>query len=169
MSRHHATRRSSVHLRDLIVNGLAAWHLLPRKLRWRIYRAYGLEIATPGVRPGCFFGGRDVRIGPGTFINYGCFFDNLGRIEIGAGCRVGMRVMVVTSNHELGGPEQRGGRAFGQRVSIGDGCWIGAGAVILPGVTIGPGAVVAAGAVVTGDCEPNAVYAGNPARKMRDL
>jgi acetyltransferase-like isoleucine patch superfamily enzyme len=29
--------------------------------------------------------------------------------------------------------------------------------------------VVAAGAVVTGDCEPDGLYAGVPARRVRDL
>jgi maltose O-acetyltransferase len=52
-------------------------------------------------------------------------------------------------------------------VRIGDRCWIGARATILPGVSIGDGTVVAAGAVVTKDCEPDALYAGVPARRLR--
>jgi maltose O-acetyltransferase len=52
---------------------------------------------------------------------------------------------------------------------IEDGCWIGAGATILPGVTVRAGCIVASGAIVTKDCEPNGLYAGNPARRIREL
>jgi maltose O-acetyltransferase len=41
--------------------------------------------------------------------------------------------------------------------------------VILPSVTIGPGCIVGAGAVVTKDLEPNGVYVGVPARRVREL
>lgn len=53
--------------------------------------------------------------------------------------------------------------------TVGDGCWIGANATILPGVTVAPGCVIAAGAVVTKDTEPDGLYAGVPARRVRDL
>lgn len=56
-----------------------------------------------------------------------------------------------------------------QPITVGDGCWIGARAVILPGVTIGDGCVIAAGAVVSKDCAPNGMYAGVPARRIREL
>jgi acetyltransferase-like isoleucine patch superfamily enzyme len=41
--------------------------------------------------------------------------------------------------------------------------------MIMPGVEVGPGCVVAAGAVVIKDCEPNGLYAGVPAKRVRDL
>jgi maltose O-acetyltransferase len=41
--------------------------------------------------------------------------------------------------------------------------------MLLPGVTVGDGCVIAAGSVVTGDCEPHGVYAGVPAKRVRDL
>ncbi|WP_372495087.1 acyltransferase [Nocardioides pinisoli] len=50
-----------------------------------------------------------------------------------------------------------------------NGAWIGAAVTVLPGVTIGPGCVVAAGSVVTADCQANGLYAGVPARRIRDL
>jgi len=52
-------------------------------------------------------------------------------------------------------------------VRIGDRCWLGARAMILPGVTVGEGTIIGAGAVVNKDCEPGAVYAGVPARRVR--
>ena len=48
------------------------------------------------------------------------------------------------------------------------GAWIGAGATIMGGVTIGEYAVVGADSVVTHDVPANTIYAGNPARYIRD-
>ncbi len=50
--------------------------------------------------------------------------------------------------------------------------WIGAGATIVQGSSIlarriGAGAVIGAGAAVTEDCEPDGVYVGVPARRVR--
>ena len=72
-------------------------------------------------------------------------------------------------NHEFGPPGERTGALMPAPVTIGDGVWIGACVTILPGVTIGPSCMVASGAVVSGDCEPNGLYAGNPARRVREL
>jgi len=49
------------------------------------------------------------------------------------------------------------------------GASIGAGAVILPGITIGEGAVIGAGAVVTRNVPAGEIWAGNPARQLRQL
>ncbi len=59
-------------------------------------------------------------------------------------------------------------KALGIQVVIGNDVWIGQGVRILEGVTIGDGAVVGAGALVAGDLEPYGIYAGVPARKIRD-
>jgi UDP-2-acetamido-3-amino-2,3-dideoxy-glucuronate N-acetyltransferase len=48
------------------------------------------------------------------------------------------------------------------------GVGLGSGAIILCGVTIGENALIGAGAVVTKDVPPNTVYAGVPAKKLRD-
>ncbi len=54
-------------------------------------------------------------------------------------------------------------------LSIGSDVWIGAGVTILPGCrSIGDGAIVGAGSVLTRDIPPFAVYAGNPARFIRE-
>ena len=46
--------------------------------------------------------------------------------------------------------------------------WIGIGAIVKAGVTIHNGAVVGAGSVVTHDVPAYEIWAGNPARKIRD-
>ncbi len=51
---------------------------------------------------------------------------------------------------------------------IGADVWIAADAVVLSGVKIGTGAVIGTGSVVTKDVPPYEIWAGNPARKIRD-
>ena len=51
---------------------------------------------------------------------------------------------------------------------IGADVWIAADVVVLSGVNIGVGAVVGTGSVVTKDIPPYEIWAGNPARKIRD-
>ena len=52
---------------------------------------------------------------------------------------------------------------------IGDGSWLGQNVSVIAGVTIGAGCMIAAGAVVVSDCEPNGLYAGVPARRIKNL
>lgn len=54
------------------------------------------------------------------------------------------------------------------KIVIGSDVWIGAGVTILSGVTVGVGAVVGAGSIVTHDIPPYEIWAGNPAKKIRN-
>ena len=156
--------------RDFYVNCLASSPLVSSRVRRLLYRSYGVNVGRwTTIAPHCFVGNRFIAIGERTFLNYGCFLDNLGSISIGSDCSIGMEVMLCTSTHEVGSGSKRAGDAFGKPIVIGDGCWIGTRAIILPGVTIGSGVIIGAGAVVTKDCEPDGVYYGNPARLIRKL
>jgi acetyltransferase-like isoleucine patch superfamily enzyme len=153
----------------LVFNAVQASRLVPRPLRYVLLRAFGIGTATHLISHGCWFGGRDVQVGQGTFVNFGCVFDNLAAVRIGARCDIGMEAMFVTSTHEPGAPERRAGAVGGKPVTVGDGCWIGARVMVMPGVSVGDGCVLAAGAIVTRDCEPHGLYAGVPAQRVRDL
>lgn len=160
----------SVTARNAVVNGLAASPLLTPRIRAWVLRGYGISIGERvWVKPRCFFGGHDIALGAGTYINYGCFFDNGAPITIGENCSFGMQVLICTGTHDVGGAESRAGRAYASPVVVGSGCWLGARCIILPGVIIGPGCVIAAGAVVVSDCDADGLYAGVPARRIRDL
>jgi maltose O-acetyltransferase len=137
---------------------------VPVWLRILLLLAAGARVWGAGIYSGCHFGGKDIRMGVGTFVNRGVLFDGTAPITLGRQVAVGHGVKFITSTHDIGPEDVRN-----MPITVGDGSWIGAGAIVLPGVTVGPGCIVGAGAVVTRDCEPNGLYAGNPARRVRDL
>lgn len=141
--------------------------LLPLRLRRALLRLAGMRIGAQvtGLKR-CGFEAKQISIGDGSFVNVGCWFEGLGRVDIGRNVFLGPQVMIVTSVHETGVDGAVARMPVPGQVTIGDRCWIGARATILPGVTIGEGTVIGAGAVVISDCKPGAVYAGVPARQV---
>lgn len=55
------------------------------------------------------------------------------------------------------------------KIIVEDEVWIGASVTILHNVKIGRCSVIGSGSVVTKDVEPYSIYAGVPARKIRDM
>jgi len=151
------------------VNTVAASPLVSLATRQRLYRRFGLDIETDQVYPRCYFHSADLHVGPGALLNHGVHIENVARVEIGARTALGIFTTIITSDHEIGPPEERCGQWTRRPVTIGSGCWIGARALLMPGSTVGDGSIVAAGAVVRGTLEPNGLYAGVPARLVREL
>ena len=54
------------------------------------------------------------------------------------------------------------------RTTIENDVWIGSKTLIKAGITIGTGAIIGMGSVVTHDVPPYEIWAGNPARKIKD-
>ena len=55
-----------------------------------------------------------------------------------------------------------------QEVYVGDDVWIGYGAIVLSGIKIAPGCIISAGAVVTKSTKPYGIYAGVPAKRVKE-
>lgn len=53
-------------------------------------------------------------------------------------------------------------------IIIEDDVWVGYGSIIMSGVRISTGSIIAAGSIVTKDVEPFSIYAGVPAKKIKD-
>jgi maltose O-acetyltransferase len=155
-------------LRWLRRGNLITSPLLPLPARRMLLRAGGVRIGAMvwGLER-CWFESEQVSIGDGAFVNGGCWFEGHGRIVIGHNSLLGPEVMIITSVHAFGSGHEVTRKPSYRDVTVGDGCWLGARAILLPGVSIGAGTVIAAGATVTKDCEPGAVYAGVPARRVR--
>lgn len=151
------------------VNVLAASPLVGRARRRDIYRRAGLDVANAEILPGCHVNSSMLRLGRDVILNHGVFIENTALVEIGDRTGLGMQAAIITSTHEIGTRHRRYGEWRPRPVRIGEGVWIGARAMILGGVTVGDGCVIAAGALVTKDCERDGLYAGVPARRIRDL
>lgn len=152
----------------VLVNRLAASIVVPRAVRYFIYRIVGMKVETPNIFYGAQFASNRVRLGKGTFVNTNVHFEDVAPISIGQDCQIGMEVLFVTSHHEM-----RDGRISKRPeprpIVVGDRCWFGARATILPGVTIADDCVIAAGAVVNRDCTESGLYAGIPAKRIGAL
>lgn len=112
---------------------------------------------------------RLLKVGKFCRFNTECVIDLNAPITIGNHVDLGHQVMLLTSSHEIGGPNRRSSHLIAAPITIGDGCWLGARSIILPGVTIGEGSVIAAGSVVTKDVPPNTLVAGVPAHVIRQF
>lgn len=88
-------------------------------------------------------------------------------VSIGCDCFVSHGAMFINDTFRDGGPAG-GDRSKWRSTRVGDRVSIGTNATILP-VSICDGAVIAAGAVVTKDISRRGIYAGNPARLLREL
>jgi len=113
------------------------------------------------------FIGKDVYIGPSVVM----LADKGAEIHIGDKVMFGPGVKLIASDHRIDDPSRPvKDSGYGELTGIwiGSDVWIGSAAIVLKGVHIGDGSVIGAGSVVTkslGSCE---VWAGNPARKIKD-
>jgi maltose O-acetyltransferase len=110
--------------------------------------------------------GYNIHLGSSIFVNFGCVFLDVGRIEIGDFCQIGPGVHIYAADHPRDPEQRRAGLESGAPVSIGRNVWIGGGAKILPRIRIGDDAIIGGGSVVTHDVPAGATVAGNPARLL---
>jgi maltose O-acetyltransferase len=109
--------------------------------------------------------GYNTHVAAGVFVNFGCVFLDVARIDVGEGCQIGPYVQLLTADHPRD-PALRWQRLeSGKPVRLGRNVWIGGGAIVLPGVTVGDDAIVGAGSVVTRDVLPGVTVMGNTARR----
>lgn len=85
------------------------------------------------------------------------------------GCNIIIRSGANIGHHSIIGNHSfiASGVVTGGNVTIGERCFIGLGAVIRDNVKIADRTFIGAGAVVVKDTETDAVYLGNPARKIK--
>lgn len=106
-----------------------------------------------------------VIIGDNTKIQSHSFICEL--VTIGQNCFIGHSVVFINDLFKEGGPAN-GDKTLWNKTVIGENVSIGSNATILP-VKICDNVVIGAGAVVTKPIHESGIYAGNPAKKIRDL
>lgn len=160
------------YFKDVVLNCISSSCILLPPIRRLIFSALKYRIArTATIHPLCFFGYGKGKIvmGENSYCSYKCFFDLSDDIIIGKNVAVGMNVSFINSTHKLGNSTRRAEETVGYPIIIEDGCWIGANVVIMPNVRIRKGCVVGTNALVTKDTEPNGLYVGQPARRIKNL
>jgi maltose O-acetyltransferase len=147
--------------------------LFPNRVRRYFYKFFGMNLHSSAIiASGVFLGSSKITMKENTFINVGCFLDGSNNIILEKFVRVGPHVKILTGSHVYSNNVIRRGPDsvnFSKPVILEKGAWIGMGAIIMPGVVIREGCIVGAGAVVLTSTEANGLYAGNPARRIKDL
>ena len=111
--------------------------------------------------------GRNCKVSSHTFICEG--------VTVGDDCFIGHGVMFINDNYpratrpdsSLETEEDWAGRFV--KINVEKNVSIGSNASIVGNVTIGDGALIGAGSVVTKDVPPRQVWAGNPAKYLREV
>lgn len=99
--------------------------------------------------------GNDVRIGSGCFLCEG--------VHLGDGAFLGAHVTFTNDKYP---PSPR---PNWQETFVGRNAAIGANTSIVCGITIGEGSKIGAGSVVTKDVPAGQIWAGNPAKRLREI
>ncbi|RUT70384.1 acyltransferase [Flavobacterium cupreum] len=90
-------------------------------------------------------------------------------IEFGTNCLLSWDILIMDSDHHTIWNEKGSVVNPPEEIVIEDNVWVGCRGLILKGSQIPSNSVIAANSVVTKKLEePNAVYAGNPARKIKE-
>lgn len=108
---------------------------------------------------------KNVKIGTGCKIQSHAFICEF--VEIGNNSFVSHGVVFINDLFQSGCPAG-GDKSKWKSTSVGDNVSIGSNATILP-VSICDNVVIGAGAVITKDIKEPGIYAGNPAKKIKNL
>ena len=108
----------------------------------------------------------NILIGNNCFLNDGLDIFSKHSISIGSHTLIGRDVTIYDTDFHQIEPKLE---VQGGPISIGENVWIGSHVIILPGVTIGDNAVIGAGSIITKDIGSNQIFAGNPAKFIRNI
>ena len=113
----------------------------------------------------------------GDYIHIAVFTSLIGKgkITLSNFCNLSSRVSIYSSNDDFSGntmtnpliPEEYK-KVFYDDVFLGKHVIVGSGSVVLPGVVLEEGVAVGALSLVKKDCRAFGIYAGNPARRVKE-
>ena len=157
-----------------IASDIIAMRIWPWAWRTKFLNILGVEVASSSrIGHGIEIVGvfSNLIVHKDVYINAHAYIQTSARVTIHEKARIGPFFRLLTTLHPSQNSVIR--RVHGGDVyiptSIGRGCWIGIGVTVLPGASIAEGCIVAAGAVIVKSTRPNGLYAGVPARRIRDL
>lgn len=158
--------------------GRLLWALVQGTVfRWSFHNWYGLRVwilRRFGARIGANVRIRrtvviecpwNVAIGDGSSVGHAAILYCLGPVTIGRHVSISQYAHICAGSHDYRRPDMPLTRP---PITIGDDAWIAADAYVGPGVTVGAGTILGARGVASRDLEPWSIYAGNPARLVRE-
>jgi acetyltransferase-like isoleucine patch superfamily enzyme len=109
--------------------------------------------------------------GANVFIGRNTYLGAWKPISIGSDTLIGAYCYIISGNHRFATPDLpvRTQGYQGAPITMGRNVWLGAHVIVLPGVTIGDNAVIGAASVVTTSVPAAEIWAGVPARRIRDV
>ena len=112
--------------------------------------------------------GYNIHVGENFYAGYNCTILDMAEVRIGDNCLIAPNVGLYAAGHNIN-PVNRHKTGFAKPITIGNNVWIGGHCVIVGGIKIGDNSIIAAGSIVTKDVPENAIFAGNPAKKIKDI
>jgi len=109
-----------------------------------------------------------IKLGNNVSINAFVHIWGQGGLTIGNDTLIASHVSIITLTHDTQAIRYNQS-LIAKPISIGNNVWLGAHSTILPGIVIEDNVIVGAGSVVTKNLTKNAIYAGSPAKKIKDL
>ncbi|MBJ6144318.1 WcaF family extracellular polysaccharide biosynthesis acetyltransferase [Hymenobacter sp. BT559] len=104
-------------------------------------------------------------IGDHCWLGEAVWIDNLADVHIGSHVTLSQGALLLTGNHDYtvsSFPYRLGA------ITLEDGVWVGAQSVVCPGVTCPSHAILTVGSVATRSLNAWGIYAGNPAKFVRE-
>ena len=110
----------------------------------------------------------EIIIGKYSLITPGVRIMAAEKIKIGDACMIAHGVYISDADwHGIYDRAEPVGQT--KPVILEDNVWVGDSAIICKGVTIGKNSIIGAGAIVTKDVPQNSIFAGNPAKLVKEL
>jgi acetyltransferase-like isoleucine patch superfamily enzyme len=140
----------------------------------KIYLGDNVTIGRSTIGASKVFDEPVLKIGSNSCINYGSVISVAKEIIIGNNCLIAGNCLIMDSADHPSDPEKRVQEQpvdvkDVEPVRIGNNVWIGAYSAVLKGVTIGENSIVGTHSVVTSDVPANCIFAGVPARLVRQI
>jgi putative colanic acid biosynthesis acetyltransferase WcaF len=146
---------------------LAAW-TPPQLYGWRrfLLNLFGAKLARGARVYGSarIFYPPNLEMGTGAVLGWNVLCYSMDRIVLDDFAEVAQFAQLVTGTHDV---DSDTFQLVTRPIRVGRHAWIAAGAFVGPGVTVGEGAVLGARGVAFRDLDPWTVYAGNPARPIK--
>jgi len=109
-----------------------------------------------------------LEIGDNSVIGYHNFFQVTGKIKIGKGTLIGPSVVTLASSHPINDKPLIGQPLINGYVTIEDNVWIGANVTIGYNVKIESNSIIGANSFVNTLITKNTIWAGSPAKFIKD-